>query len=385
MLFPENVSCIDGASAWRIACMKIMVLVIGTAAGTGQGGVSTALPGYLAALEGAGFAYKFIASHEGGSPLQKFSIYLHALAELVGSISETKSKRQTPVVYVHIGSWFSMLRKLSFVWVGKIMGAKSVCQVHSLSMDRYLRHAVGRLACRFFFAQMDRVLVLTEWWRSRLADVGVKRLDIVPNPLSESFERVAHQARVEGGSAGSGHPVKILSMARLVHGKGIDLAIQSLLYLPAQYGLTIAGSGPWQNELEAMVSSLGLSERVVFLGWVKGESRSALFETHDVFLLPSQNDSFGMGFIEAMAHGLPVVALNRGAIADVVAGGRAGFLIGQPDAVLLADALWRLAASDLRAKMGKYGKQWVLRKFSIASVSLKLSRMMSLLLNEENR
>jgi glycosyltransferase involved in cell wall biosynthesis len=353
--------------------MTVMLIVIGTAVGTGKGGISTALPGYLAALNRAGIAHAFVTSHEDGSGLHKLRVYLSALRRVRLSIREAKKNKQLPILYVHIGPWFSMLRKLSFVWLGKLLGAKVICQVHSLALDRYLNHAVARFACILFFAQMDKVLVLTEWWRARLDDIGVKRLAVVPNPLGEDFERIAQQMIAETTQDENQPAIKLLCMTRLVKGKGVEWAIQSLVYLPIEYRLTIAGTGPLLDELENLCVILDLVERVTFLGWVSGAGRLALFEKHDIFLLPSQNDSFGMGFIEAMAYGLPVVALNWGAIADVVADDKVGFLVKKPDAALLANALKQLASPAKRKEMGAFGKQWVLQQFSIDSVSIKLN------------
>jgi len=350
---------------------KACLVVIGTAAGTGKGGISTALPGYFEALNRAGIAHVFVASHEGGSGLHKLRVYLSALRQVRRSIRVANNNQQVPILYVHIGPWFSMARKLSFVWLGKLMGAKVICQVHSLALDRYLNHAVAKLACTLFFAQMDKVLVLSKWWCARLGDSGVKGLAIVPNPLGEDFERVAQQA-IPTLSRTENQEIRLLCMTRLVQGKGVELAIQTLAHLPFDYKLTIAGDGPLRTELEGLSVKLGLVKRVTFLGWVSGADRLALFESHDIFLLPSQNDSFGMGFVESMAYGLPVVALKWGAIADVVPNGKAGFLVERPDAKLLADALKQLSSAAKRKEMGAFGKRWVLQQFSIDSISLKL-------------
>ncbi len=350
----------------------ITVIVIGTKAGTGQGGISIALPGYFAALQHAGVPYQFIASHEGGSQLHKLRVYLSALRQVWQSIRAANSNQHQPILYVHIGPWFSMLRKLSCVWLGKLLGAKVICQVHSLALDRYLNHTVGRWLCKLFFMQMDQVLVLTEWWRRRIEAEGVDRVSVVPNPLPERFEFIALQPRLFTEQQISNNAVRLLTMTRLVQGKGVELAINSIVFLPDYYILTIAGDGPLRVKLENMVIDLGLAERVCFLGWVTGEDRMTLFENHDIFLLPSQNDSFGMGFVEAMAFGMPIVAQNWGAIADVVANDKSGFLVEQPDAELLATALSKLESVELRRQMGVYGKQWVLQQFSIDSVAIKL-------------
>jgi len=359
------------------------LIVIGTAAGTGQGGISTALPGYLLAIRRTGIPHQFVTSHEDGTVLHKLWLFIKAMRVVIYLINKAKKQKKIPILYIHVGPWLSMLRKLSFVWIGKLLGGEVLCQVHSPSIDRYLNNKLGRLACRLFFSQMDRVLVLTEWWHHRLAGDMVKRLDIVPNPLPILFEQIAHQIRSQSGSIGLDTSINLLCMARLVQGKGVDLAIQALVHLPSEYRLTIAGEGAMRKELEDMVSMLGVAERVTFLGWVGGEGRLALFENHDVFLLPSQNDSFGMGFIEAMAFGLPVVALNWGAIADVVPNDKAGILIEQPDALLLAQALKLLDSAERRNEMGAYGKQWVLQQFSIDSISVKLGNVVKKILGAE--
>ena len=357
-------------------------MILGTAAGTGQGGISTALPSYFEALKRAKIDYEFVATHEAGTALHKFRLYFGALNSVTQLILQAKKNKQTPILYVHIGPWFSMLRKLSLVWLGRLMGAKIICQVHSQSLDSYLKHVLGRLACKFYFAQMDCVLVLTEWWRARLSGAGITRLSIVPNPLSEYFEHMAKQSRVYTAPLAAVNPMRLLTMTRLVPGKGVELAIHSLALLPAHYQLTIAGAGPLHNDLMKQVAALNLSERVSFLGWVEGADRLTLYENHDIFLLPTQNDSFGMGFIEAMAFGLPVVALNWGAIVDVVAKDKAGFLVKQPDATLLAAALIKLESVELRREMGAFGQHWVLEQFSIDSIAIKLGNIVDNLLVE---
>lgn len=360
-----------------------MVIVVSTVAGTGQGGISTALPGYFEAMRREGIEYQVIVSHEGGGALHKLGLYVKGLRALVRYISNARQKQQLPILYIHIGPWKSMFRKWSFVLLGKMFGAKVMCQSHSLSLDHYLSNGVGRLACRIFFAPIDRVLVLTEWWRIRLVGVGMRKLSVVPNPLPAHFEKMAHRKRAQLNPAVRDKTIRLLSMTRLVHGKGLELVIEALALLPPQFVLTIAGSGALRAALEQQVVGLALTERVTFPGWVGGEQRLALFESHDIFVLPSQNDSFGMGFVEAMSYGLPVVALDWGAISDVVEKDKAGILIEYAEPSLLAAALKKLTSAKHRQAMGVHGKQWVLQKFSIDSVSAKLADAVDLVVMEE--
>ncbi|MEE9216987.1 MAG: glycosyltransferase, partial [Anaerolineales bacterium] len=156
----------------------------------------------------------------------------------------------------------------------------------------------------------------------------------------------------------------ILSMARLVRGKGVDVMIGALADLPNSYHCTIAGDGPERRRLEALASSLGVMERVTFTGWVSGDSKYHLLESADIFCLPSTRDSFGIVYIEAMAYGLPIVAVRSRGIPDVVLDGRTGYLVDTPDPLQVAEAVQKLADPKTREQMGSAGKLRVMEEFS---------------------
>jgi glycosyltransferase involved in cell wall biosynthesis len=134
-------------------------------------------------------------------------------------------------------------------------------------------------------------------------------------------------------------------MTRLVEGKGIDTAIRALSLLDARYSLTVAGTGPMENRLRELAEELSLGERVKFVGWVEYEQKLDLLDEADVFCLPSRNDSFGMVYLEAMAAGVPIVALNHGPIPDVVRDGKDGVLIKDDAPLTVADGI-RIATSN---------------------------------------
>jgi len=88
--------------------------------------------------------------------------------------------------------------------------------------------------------------------------------------------------------------------------------------------LDFVGEGPERSSAEALVTSLGLGGHVRFLG--EPADLPALLQASDVFLLPSQSESFGLAALEAMACGVPVVASDVGGIPEVVVDGVSGFL-----------------------------------------------------------
>jgi glycosyltransferase involved in cell wall biosynthesis len=167
-------------------------------------------------------------------------------------------------------------------------------------------------------------------------------------------------------------PLTVLSMTRLVPGKNVDLVIRALTHLDPDARLVVAGDGPERQPLTALAWELGVQERVTFAGWVAGEQKTRLLETADVYCLPSTEDSFGLGFVEAMAHGMPVVATRYGAVPDVVPHEHAGFLVDAPNPVAIAAAVQRLRPAARRTEIGAAARAWVLEAFSVASVGQRI-------------
>lgn len=92
--------------------------------------------------------------------------------------------------------------------------------------------------------------------------------------------------------------------------------------LPAK--LVLVGEGPELNEARQLVRSLGIEDKVKFLG--KQDDVPPLFQIADLFLLPSEKESFGLVALEAMASGVPVIGSTIGGIPELVISGETGYL-----------------------------------------------------------
>jgi N-acetyl-alpha-D-glucosaminyl L-malate synthase BshA len=88
--------------------------------------------------------------------------------------------------------------------------------------------------------------------------------------------------------------------------------------------LIFAGDGPERNNLERLVRELNLCGRVIFVGKVSDTSH--VLEISDLFILPSETESFGLAALEAMAVGVPVISSNTGGIPEVNIHGETGYL-----------------------------------------------------------
>jgi N-acetyl-alpha-D-glucosaminyl L-malate synthase BshA len=88
--------------------------------------------------------------------------------------------------------------------------------------------------------------------------------------------------------------------------------------------LILVGDGPERYNCERLCRELNLCNRVIFLGKVRDTSH--VLEIADVFLLPSETESFGLAALEAMAVGVPVISSNTGGIPEVNIHGYSGYL-----------------------------------------------------------
>ena len=88
--------------------------------------------------------------------------------------------------------------------------------------------------------------------------------------------------------------------------------------------LLIVGEGPQKEPAELLAESLGIAHKVVFLGNSNEVDKILCFS--DLFLLPSEKESFGLAALEAMASGVPIISSNTGGLPEVNIEGQSGFL-----------------------------------------------------------
>jgi N-acetyl-alpha-D-glucosaminyl L-malate synthase BshA len=128
--------------------------------------------------------------------------------------------------------------------------------------------------------------------------------------------------------------------------------------------LDLVGDGPERPRIEVLVASLGLREHVRFLG-ERGDLIGFLQQS-DLFLLPSQTESFGLAALEAMACGVPVVASDVGGVSEVVADGETGFLAAVGDIGGMARHARRLLTDEeLRRRMSYAARHLAETKFRL--------------------
>jgi len=207
-----------------------------------------------------------------------------------------------------------------------------------------------------------RVIVSSRYARDRAVvayalDRAIVR--VVPEGIPFSFW-------TNGTTRAGPHRPTIVSVARFYPRKNLRTLLAALPAVLAnipEVMLRLVGAGPEEASLRAQAASLGLNEAVEFLGPLADpcDVRDVLHAA-DVFCLPSLQEAFGIGFLEAMAVGLPVVAGDTAAVPEVVPHGEAGYLIPPCDVAALANVLIRLLGDPaLRRRLGDGGRQLAAR------------------------
>lgn len=126
--------------------------------------------------------------------------------------------------------------------------------------------------------------------------------------------------------------------------------------------LILVGDGPERYAIEQLVRELKLETDTFFLG--KQEAVSDLVSSADVFLLPSESESFGLAALEAMSSGVPAVTTNVGGLPEINIHGETGYLekLGDVDA-MAGDIVKILSDDGLRRTLGDQARQRVIENF----------------------
>jgi glycosyltransferase involved in cell wall biosynthesis len=158
-----------------------------------------------------------------------------------------------------------------------------------------------------------------------------------------------------------GADVSVLCLGRLVERKGHRFLIEAIAGLEG-VELVIAGEGPERGSLEALVTSLGVSDRVEFAGVVGQDEALDLYHRADLFCLASLAEGLPTVLIEAMACGVPVVSTRIDGVPELISDGEDGLLCEAGDPGALAAPLRRLAAdAGERQRLGRAGRAKVER------------------------
>jgi glycosyltransferase involved in cell wall biosynthesis len=177
--------------------------------------------------------------------------------------------------------------------------------------------------------------------------------------------RLLAERRIEGSA-----PL-FFSVGRLEANKGFGVLVEALAAaaprLPDTWAWVLVGDGPLRSTIEEAARAAGIAQHTVLAGRLSDADLHSVASVADWFVHPTLYEGSSLVTLEAMAHGLPVIASNAGGLPDKVLDGESGFLVPPGDASALADALARSVGVD-GAAMGEAGRRRCEEVFSWQTV-----------------
>jgi glycosyltransferase involved in cell wall biosynthesis len=205
-----------------------------------------------------------------------------------------------------------------------------------------------RMALSLFYRQCEVVLSPSPASDESLLELGVERERIGRWGRGVDLSLYDPAKRDPGAFPGE---LKVLYAGRLSKEKGAELLAASFLEArqrDPRLHLLLAGGGPEERLLRER-----LGEHATFLGWLDREQLARAYASADVFLFPSQTDTYGQVVVEAQASGLPVVAVAKGGPLSLIRDRQTGWLC-EADPQALAAAVAQLAGSTfLRERVSR--------------------------------
>lgn len=328
---------------------KMINLMIGPSR-TGNGGISSVINSYYEMGFMNDNSVKFVSVNKKGvSHLSMKVFFAYSILKLILILLVYK----VGLGHVHMASRGSYSRKSVIVRLLKFFNVKVILHLHGAEFrDFYSIECSQRKKnhIRDTFMMSDRVLVLSTQWLEWAAVTfpSIKHFKVLYNTVTPILSDVT-----------SSQTGKVVFLGRIGHRKGTGDLIRAFKVVKTacpSAQLELAGDGDIEKFSE-LASELSISDSVKFLGWISGDDKLSVLRSADIYCLPSYNEGFPMGVIEAMSAGICVVSTYVGGIPDAIENNKEGLLVKAGDIEALANALINLIQDrELNNKLAIAGK-----------------------------
>lgn len=275
---------------------------------------------------------------------------------LISKLSEVIKSCSLDIVHAH----YAVPNATSAYLAKKICNdsAKVVTTLHGT--DSYLvgSHPSYKEVTQFSMQNSDALTAVSEYLKERtMAEFDITReIETIPNFVDPNkFKRLKRNRKEKIVCHSSNfRPIKRIP--------DIIKAFKEILK-EFECTLFLIGDGPERRKAQEMAQNLGISNNIKFFGNVKNVQE--IIGKCDLFLLPSEDESFGLAALEAMSCEVPVIATNVGGLRELISHGVDGYLTEVGNVEMLAHySLKILTDSKLQRKLGRNALQKVLEKYT---------------------
>ena len=300
-------------------------------------------------------------------PLFKYQPYELALSSRLVDVVKT---HKVDVLHVHYAiphAYAAYMAKKMLLDNG--IHIPIVTTLHGTDITLVGSHPFYRPAVTFSINHSDRVTAVSESLKQdtlRLFDIN-KKIEVIPNFID--IDRIKAKGKPCERSLLANKEEKIVThisnfrpLKRILD----VIAVFEGILPKVKSKLMMVGEGPEKNKAMEYVKNKSLQEYVLFLGNSNEIDKILCFS--DLFLLPSEKESFGLSALEAMAHGVPVISSNAGGIPEVNQHGVTGYLSNIGDTADMTQNALRLLENEKQHNLFKIQAQEQAQRFNINTI-----------------
>lgn len=222
---------------------------------------------------------------------------------------------------IHAHDWLSFRAGIE---AKRVSGKPLIVHVHATEFDRtggkpnqYIydeeRRGLHAADCIIAVSQHTKNVIVQHY------DIDPAKITVVHNGIDHAEHRRPLPPILEQIKA-SGKKV-VLFVGRITIQKGPDYFIQvarRVLDIDPNVLFVISGSGDMEHQIIRLAASLGLGDKIVFAGFVRGDDLMRLYRAADLYVMPSVSEPFGITALEALANGTPILVSKQSGAAEVL-------------------------------------------------------------------
>lgn len=245
-----------------------------------------------------------------------------------------------------------------------------VTTLHGTDITLVGNHPFYKPAVTFSINQSDVVTSVSESLKKdtlRLFNVK-KDIQVIPNFIDAKNTPKLDVIDCQRGVMAEDDERIITHVSNFRKVKRIDHVIEVFYQIQQKIKskLMLVGNGPEREMAENLVAKLGIQKKVNFMGQSNEVNKILCFS--DLFLLPSEQESFGLAALEAMVHGVPVVSSNAGGLSEVNQDGVTGYLCPVGDVTGMAEKALAIIADDTILNEFKMNARKMAQQFAIEEI-----------------
>ena len=243
--------------------------------------------------------------------------------------------------------------------LGRALGRPVVISARGTDINLIPDYPTPRQLILRAASQAAAIIAVSDALRRRMIEIGVEaaKITVLRNGVDTGIFAPVDRARARA-ELGVKRPAMVAA-GNVLAAKGQDVAIRALLLLD-DMELLVVGAGPDEAAFAALAHSIGVADRVRFVGRVPHGDLARYFSAAEVSVLPSMREGWPNVLLESLACGTPVVASNVGGVSEIITSADVGRIMPERTPEALADAVRSLRASPpdrdrVRAYAAEFG------------------------------